>query len=340
MATTLTPANQVDRRYAEVSTAQLYGLGAHFVPEGYLLPLEDWIRSADPDLVASALFAESATDFAIYHEVPMFGAFIDGGSPVWVGTEIRDRWPGRMAIFAAVSPFLPDPVGQVDRAVDELGAVGLKLYPFDLVEGRAAQFTLDDPEIAYPIYQRAVERGIKTVAVHNALPLGPVPLDPFRVGDVEGAAIAFPDLMFEIVHGGMAFVEETAMQLARFPNVSVNLEGTSVLAAKAPLQFATILGSFLQLGAEDRIMWATGCMAIHPRPFIEAFWAMEMPPQLVDGYGFPPLTREVKKKILGLNAARICGIDIKLAKSQARDDEFSTLNDLRPPWSTRAGAPA
>jgi uncharacterized protein len=331
----LGPANQVDPGYAAATGAQLYGLAMQFVPEGYLLPYEEWSNSADPDLVASALFAESPTDFAIYHQVPMFGAFKDGSSPIWVGQNMRERWPGRVALFAGVSPFLPDPVGQVDRAIDEYGAIGLKLYPLELIEGHVNPFPLDDPEIAYPIYQRAVDRGIKTIAVHKALPLGPVPLDPFRVADVEAAAIAFPQLMFQIVHGGMAFVEETALQLARFPNISVNLEGTTVLAVKAPRQFATIVGSFLQLGAADRILWATGCMAIHPRPFLEAFWRMEMPRDLVEEYGMPELTRDIKAQILGANAARICGIDIDAERAKASGDQYSTSSEPRPPWSTR-----
>lgn len=329
--------NQVEPRYAQVAVGQLYGLAAQFVPDGFLLPLDRWVHGADPDLVGSALFGESATDYAIYHEVPMFGVFTDGGSPVWVGTEMRKRWPGRVGIYAGVSPFLPDAVGQVDRAVEELGAIGLKLYPFDLVEGRTAQFSMGDPEIAYPIYQRALERGIKNIAVHKALPLGPVPLDPFRVGDVESAAAAFPDLMFQIVHGGMAFVEETAMLLGRFSNVCVNLEGTMVLATKAPLQFATIIGSFLQYGAEDRIMWATGCMGVHPKPFIDAFWAMDMPQLLMDGYGLPPLTKDIKRKVLGLNAARICGIDIPAVQALTASDEFAALDAPRPAWSGQGG---
>ena len=55
----LAPANQVDPCYAAATSAQLYGLAMQFVPEGYLLPYEEWSNSADPDLVASALFAES-----------------------------------------------------------------------------------------------------------------------------------------------------------------------------------------------------------------------------------------------------------------------------------------
>jgi hypothetical protein len=324
--------NQVDRRYGETTARQLYGMGAHYVPEGYLLPFEQWTHATDPDLVASALFAESPTDMAVYHEVPMFGAFRDGGSPLWVGQRMRERWPHRVALFGAVSPFLPDPRGQVDRKAD-LGVIGLKLYPFDFVAGRATSFRLDDPELAFPIFERALERGIRHVAVHKALPLGPVPLAPFGVCDVESAAVTFPDITFEIVHGGMAFLEETTWQLARFPNVVVNLEGTSVLAVRAPRQLAQVIGSFLLAGAAERILWATGCMAVHPKPFVEAFWRLEMPTDLMEGYGMPPLTAEVKAGILGGNAARLYGVDIQTVTAAGRDDEFGRRSTAAPPWS-------
>ena len=330
------PENWVDQTYGATASQQLYALGAHYVPEGSMLPYEDWVRGDDPDLVASALFAESQTDFAVYHGVPMFGAFKDGGSPLRVGQEIRDRFPARMALFGAVSPWQSDPLAEIDRLVDEVGVIGIKLYPFDLVSGRAERFALDDPRVAFPLYERAEARGIKTVAVHKALPLGPVPIEPFQVTDIEGAAAAFPNLNFQIVHGGMAFVEETAWQLARFSNVSVNLEGTVAFAVRAPAQLAQILGAFLLAGAEDRIVWATGCMAVHPQVFLEAFWRLQTPAELVHGYGLPELTDDIKRKILGENAARILGLDITQLRGKAQDDQFAGRAELAPRWSRAA----
>lgn len=104
---------------------------------------------------------------------------------------------------------------------------------------------MDDPEIAFPVFERARQLGIKVVAVHKALPLGPVPMEHYKVDDIDRAAIAFPGLNFEIVHGGMAFLEETAWQLARFQNVYVNLEITSALLRTRPLAFAQALGALV-----------------------------------------------------------------------------------------------
>jgi hypothetical protein len=42
------------------------------------------------------------------------------------------------------------------------------------------------------------------VAIHKTIPLGPVPMEPFRVDNRDAAFIAYPDLPIEIVHGGFA----------------------------------------------------------------------------------------------------------------------------------------
>src|SRR3546814_16175659 len=83
---------------------------------------------------------------------------------------------------------------------------------------------MDDPEVAFPLFERAQALGIKVIAIHKAVPLGPVPMEHYRVDDIDRALTAFPDLQFEIVHGGMAFLEETAWQPGRFPNLSFNPE--------------------------------------------------------------------------------------------------------------------
>ena len=58
-------------------------------------------------------------------------------------------------------------------------------------------------------------------------------MEPYEVGDVDEAAASFPDLNFEIVHGGLTFARETGWQIARFDNVYVNLELTGGMAPSA-----------------------------------------------------------------------------------------------------------
>jgi len=172
------------------------------------------------------------------------------------------------------------------------------------------------------------------------VPLGPVPMEHYRVSDIDRAADAFPDLAFEIVHGGMAFVEETAWQLARFPNVYVNLEILHQFVVARPAAFTQALAGLLDVGgpaAIEKIFWGTGCMAVHPQPSLEAFWYdFEFPPELVKGRGTPQLTHEAKRKILGENYARVIGLDLEGARAAIVDDEFAQrrLAGRAAPYST------
>jgi hypothetical protein len=58
-----------------------------------------------------------------------------------------------------------------------------------------------------------------------------------------------------------------------------------------------------------------------------------MPRDLVEDYGFPELTPELKRAILGENAARIVGLDVEELKREMEGDEFSGREELAPPWS-------
>lgn len=330
------PENQKDGLTQQLADMLYYGIHGGFQPRGqeqWVLEYDRFVHGADPDLLARALFAESQTDACVYHGVPAYGMAIDGGSPLWVGKAMRERYPGRVLLYGPISPWQPGAVEEVDRLVEEDGVVGLKLYPMDIIDGKIENFRMDDPEVAFPIFERAQQKGLRSVAIHKAIPLGAVPSGPFLPTDVEGAAAAFPGLTFEIVHGGFAYLEETAMQLARFPNVAINLEGGAAYICNAPRRFAELIGTFMFWGGAERIVWATGVIATHPRPFVEAFWNFEMPTDLMQDYGFPPLTDEVKRNIFGGNLARILGLDVEAMKGEAANDEFARRGELAEPWS-------
>ena len=88
-------------------------------------------------------------------------------------------------------------------------------------------------------------------------------------------------------------------------------------------KFAEIIGTLMFWGGADRLIWATGCIALHPRPFVEGFWRFKMPKDLIEDYGFPPLTPEVKQATLSGNIARILGLDLQAIQETIADDEFS-----------------
>jgi uncharacterized protein len=297
---------------------------------------------ASTDVVDSVIFRESWTDACFYHEIPMYGMFKRGLAKLSNGLELRKRHPERVKLYGGVSPFEPGSVEKVDQLVEEHRVNALKLYPADLYESDAApygmlrQYTMDDPELIYPILERARHHGL-VVAVHKAIPLGPVPMGPFKVDDLDATFMAFPDLPIEIVHGGFAFLDETAQQVGRFPNAYVTLEATASLLAKAPERFALIVASLLAMGAEDRILWATGAALAHPQPLLQRFWEMEFSQETLDLTASPQLTKDIKRKILGENAARLHRIDLDALRRVVKAESL-TGDGLAEPWSVARAA--
>jgi len=346
------PYNHSPDNYLEPSTASVicdlaYGFNVTCPDPAYAVPRESYISDWSMEDTAKVLFAESPNDMAVVHTLP-FGWFKDKYCSVEKSAEAVRRWPHRFRAYASVDPLMGDAaLEDLDRQVELLKPSGLKIYPVSWNDGVLRRWRMDDPKVAFPLYERAMEHGIKVIAVHKAVPVGPVVTgDAFDVNDVEGAAGAFPDLSFEIVHGGLAFTEETAWLLARFPNVYVNMEVLNYVLERRPRTFSKMLLEFLSVAgppAYDRLIWASGCVVSHPRPSIEALCRYEIPEDLLEGAGMfipvPQITDEHKRNILAGNWARIHGLDLGAARNAISEanDEFSAAyaKDPQPtPWST------
>jgi predicted TIM-barrel fold metal-dependent hydrolase len=118
------------------------------------------------------------------------------------------------------------------------------------------------------------------------------------------------------------------------PNIWVSTEGTTALITKAPRKFAEIIGTLMAAGAAERILWAVGGAVVHSRLLEEAFWRFEMPRDLIEQYGLPDITDDVKRNMLGLNAARLLGLDLDAVTRQINADEFAKPRELAEPWSS------
>jgi predicted TIM-barrel fold metal-dependent hydrolase len=302
----------------------LWQLHYEWNPPELRVPQDVYMSDWPMEALARTMFLESPIDMAANMNLRLDSWFLDGLCSREKNVEAAERWPNRFFTYVGVDPtqppdvFLPD----LEDQMRELpGSVGLKLYP-DRVDP-LGQFRMDDPKVAYPLFERALELGIKTVAIHKAVPNGPVPIAPYRVDDIDGAAIHFPELNFEIVHSGLAFADETALAIARFPNVYANLEITSLLLHKAPGLFNEIIGLFLMWAGPEKIIYSDGTLFCHSRGVIEKLWKLELSDHILEKYGLEQWTHEDKALILGGNYARMIGVDIEEARRRIADDEFS-----------------
>lgn len=314
-------------RFGRMIAESIHRSLGRYMPAGTVPEREYYLRDWPIEETARLLFLESDTDIAVHHALPLF-AFKDGGASLEKTVAAKQRWPHRFIAYAGVDPMTGNrALDELEQQVEMLQPVGLKLYPNSWVGSEINSWRMDDPEVAFPVFERAQRLGIKVVAIHKAVPLGPAPSDAFRVEDIDRAAIAFPDLAFEIVHGGMAFLDETAWQLARFPNVYVNLEITTALLARKPLLFERAMVALLTRGgvvALEKIFWGTGAMGFHPQPLIERFVReFSVPAREVEEAGIPEMDAKGKRKILATNYARVVGLDLTDRIRQITDDEFA-----------------
>ena len=76
-------------------------------------------------------------------------------------------------------------------------------------------------------------------------------------------------------------------------------------------------------------LFGSGCNLVHPRPLLDAFAAFEMPDDL------PPLTDDIRAKILGGNALRLHGLDADAVRARISGDRFEAEKTAGPApyWS-------
>jgi uncharacterized protein len=128
---------------------------------------------------------------------------------------------------------------------------------------------------------------------------------------MDGAAANFPDINFVIFHVGLPFIDETCCQLIRYPNFYASVAATINFIVRSSRQFAEWLGKLMFWCGEDEIIYGSETSIWHPKWALEAFWNFELPQDLVEGYGYPQLTEQAKRKILGENLLRLSGMDLE-----------------------------
>jgi predicted TIM-barrel fold metal-dependent hydrolase len=302
----------------------------------YLLTREEFFSDVSFETIASALFAESPVDFAVIHALPNLGFAKDYVTDPRRAAAFRDLHPERLRLFATVdTPVTSTAIEQLEWQVRELGVDGLKLYPAFFYDGRGEGWRLDGEDFAVPLLEAARDLGIGNVAIHKALWLPPAPKEAFRIDDVDAPLDRFPDMNFHIVHAGSAFVDQTAELLRRHPNLYANLESTFAYVLVRPRVFAEALGKLLAAGGSERLLFGSGVNLMHPRPLLEAFDGYELPADLVEEHGYPQLTEQDRRNILGENVLRLHDVDRDALRRSVEGDEFARARagGYRRPWS-------
>ena len=305
-------------RPGEMFAQHLYAFHATLTPEGQtVLPDNEWLKQWDIGEIREMVFEQSDTDMLVSMPLPLTDLFKDGLSPWPECAELARRDPDRIVFWGTVNPL------EGRRALDEMeiqvhehGAKAFKFYNTRYDYGSPIPWRMDDPKIAFPAFEKAQELGIDLIGVHKGVPLGPQPIEHTQTWDMDGAAAAFPELNFVIFHVGLPFLDETCWQLIRHPNLYASLAATIDFIVRSPRMFAEIIGKLLFWCGEDKIVYGSEAPIFHPQWALEAFRDFQIPQDMVEGYGYPQLTDQAKRKILGENLLRLHGMDVEETKAR------------------------
>jgi len=215
---------------------------------------------------------------------------------------------------------------ELRRNVERFGSKGLKLYTAEWNKGSRG-YKLTDPE-AYTFLSAAQDLGIKNIHVHKGPTIWPLDKDAFDVADVDHAATDFPNLNFIVEHVGLPRIEDFCFMATQEPNVYAGLAVViGGLMHARPKFFAKVMGELLFWVGEDKMLFGSDYAIWEPKWQVEGFVDWEMPddPEFSD---YPRLGTDGKKKIMGLNAAALYGIDVPAEHRLGRPGAHEVLGGL------------
>lgn len=263
----------------------------------------------------------------------------------------------RLLLHGRCMPTLAGEIEAMAAQAERFPVAAFKTYTQFGPPGGAAGFRLDDDRHGTPFIDAARRLGVRRIAVHKGLAFGARGFEFSLADDVGPAARKHPDMSFLIYHSGFdtgtkegpydpkaragVDVLIRSMRAAGQPdNVYAELGSTWRFVMRDPDQAAHLLGKLLLSFGEDRILWGTDSIWYgSPQDQIQAFRAFQISREFQQRYGYPALTPRIKRKIFGLNAARVYDIDPaplqrRLASDAVQRRRAEYANDPKPSFAT------
>jgi hypothetical protein len=185
-----------------------------------------------------------------------------------------------------------------------------------------------DDRVGQAFIRKALDLKIRIICAHKGFGAGSRWASP---EDVPRAAKLFPEARFIVYHSGF---ERTGPREGPYSRATAGLGVNRLIAAmqkhgvgpnenvyaelgstwwtimRDPEQAAHVLGKLLKYVGEDNVLWGTDCIFYgSPQDQIQALRAFRITPEFQERYGYPELTPLRKAKILGLNGARVYGVE-------------------------------
>jgi predicted TIM-barrel fold metal-dependent hydrolase len=271
-------------------------------------PLEKFMKYSEEDFV-SDVFEAGGADVAILQSTYLKQWYKTGFNTAEKNAELAARYPGRVIVNGRWDPREGEAgLRQLEEDAVRYDLKGVKLYTAEWYNGSRG-WRLDD-EACKPFYEKCKALGIKNVHAHKGPTIWPLDKDAFDHRDVDRAATDNPELNFIIEHAGIPRIDDFCYMATQEPNVYVGLAVViGALMHARPRFFARVMGELLFWVGEDKMLYGSDYAIWEPKWQLEGFlkWNFPNDPAFSD---YPEVTDATKRKILGLNAAALYGIEV------------------------------
>jgi predicted TIM-barrel fold metal-dependent hydrolase len=282
-------------------------------------PLEKFQRYSEEDFVKDE-FEDAGVDVAICQSTYLKEWYTNGFNTIERNAALAANHPGKIIVNGRFDPREGRPgLDQLERDHEKYNFKGVKVYTAEWYQGSRG-WRLDD-EICEPFYAKLKELGIKNLHAHKGPTIWPLDKDAFDPRDVDIAATSHPEINFVIEHVGLPRIEDFCFMATQEPNVyagiAVVLGG---LMHARPRFFAKVMGELLFWVGEDKMIFGSDYGIWEPKWQVDGLIDWDYPATDHDEFSdYPRLDTNGKRKILGLNAAKLYDIEVP-AELQIPDD--------------------
>jgi len=270
---------------------------------------EHYLKVSEEDLMKD-VFEDGYVDKAIFQSTYLKYWYKDGFNTVEQNGSLLEKHPDKFIVNGRWDPRDGDAgLRQLEEDARRWNLKGVKLYTAEWHENGSRGWKLTDPE-SYRFLEKCRELGITNIHAHKGPTIWPLNKDAFSMEDVDQTATDFPDLNFIIEHAGIPRIDDFAYMAVQEPNVYAGLSvviGAHMYAR--PKTFARFMGELLFWVGEDRMTFGSDYNIWTPKWQVEGFVDWQMPDDEAFS-DYSKLTTATKKKILGINAAKLYGIDV------------------------------
>jgi predicted TIM-barrel fold metal-dependent hydrolase len=271
-------------------------------------PIEKFRKYSAEDF-GKDVFEDAGADVAILQSTYLKQWYTNGFNTAERNAELSEKYPGKVIVNGRWDPREGAAgLKQLEEDAKRYNLKGAKVYTAEWYNGSRG-WTLADDECK-PFYEKCKELGIKNIHAHKGPTIWPLDKDGFDHRDVDHAATDNPELNFIIEHAAIPRIDDFCYIATQEPNVYAGIAVVlGALMHARPRFFARVMGELLFWVGEDKMLYGSDYAIWEPKWQIEGFLNWDYPDDAAFS-DYPRLTDATRRKILGLNAAKLYGIDV------------------------------